>query len=75
LSELWYNSEMDILGVQVSKGKEKYWKSVEVAPSVVVNISKSGEITGFEILGASQSFNKRDLPLVISVATKKKLHK
>ncbi len=69
MKELWYDSEEDILGVQVSK--KKYWKSVEVAPNVVVDISKSGEITGFEILKAKKSF-KKDVPLVISAASKRR---
>ena len=68
-STLWYHSEEDILGVQVSR--KRYWKSVEIAPNVIVDISKSGEITGFEILRAKKSFSKRDVPLVLS-ATKHK---
>ena len=70
MSEIWYDTDEDIVGVQV--GKKKYWKSVEVAPNVVVDISKLGEITGFEILMATKSFGKNELPLVISAATKRK---
>ncbi len=67
-SKLWYDSEEDILGLQVT-GK-KYWKSVEIAPNVVIDISKSGEITGFEISNARKSFPKKDAMLVISAASK-----
>jgi uncharacterized protein YuzE len=69
MSELWYDAEEDILGVQVSK--KDYWKSVEIAPNVVVDLSKSGEITGFEILKASESFGKEEMPRVISAAKKR----
>jgi uncharacterized protein YuzE len=69
-SRLWYDSEEDILGVQVSS--KRYWKSVEIAPNVVVDISKSGEITGFEISSAKKSFRKKDASLVLSAANKNK---
>jgi uncharacterized protein YuzE len=68
MKEVWYDSEEDILGVQVSK--KKYSKRVEVAPNVVVDISESGEITGFEILKARKSF-KKDVSLVVSAASKR----
>lgn len=67
-SSFWYDSEEDILGVQVSA--KKYWKSVEIASNVVVDISKLGEITGFEISNAKKSFSKKDSPLVLSAASK-----
>ena len=51
--------------------KKKYWKSIEVAPNVVVDISKSGEITGFEVLKAKKSFGSNEMPLLISAATKR----
>ncbi len=67
MSDIWYDSEEDILGVQVSR--KKYWKSVEVAPNVVVDLAKTGEITGIEILKAKVSF-KKDVPVIISAASK-----
>jgi uncharacterized protein YuzE len=67
MNEQWYDSEDDILGVQFSR--KRYWKSVEVAPNVVVDISESGDITGFEVLRAKESF-KKDAPLVIYAASK-----
>lgn len=69
MSDLWYDPEEDILGVQVSK--KDYWKSVEIAPNVVVDISESGETTGFEILKVSESFGEEEMPRAIS-ATKKR---
>lgn len=68
MSELWYDDE-DVLGIQFSK--KKYWKSVEVAPNVVMDLSKNGEIIGIEILKAKESF-KKDVPMVISSAKKHK---
>jgi uncharacterized protein YuzE len=69
MSESWYDAEEDVLGIQFSK--KKYWKSVEVAPNVVVDLAKSGEIIGIEILKAKESFRK-DVPLIISNAKKRK---
>ncbi|MGH9923407.1 MAG: DUF2283 domain-containing protein [Nitrososphaerales archaeon] len=69
MSELWYDAEEDVLGIQFSK--RKYWKSVEVASNVVVDLAKNGEIIGIEILKAKESF-KRDVPMVISGAKKRK---
>jgi uncharacterized protein YuzE len=67
-SSFWYDSEEDILGVQVSR--KKYWKSVEIAPNVIIDISKTGEITGFEIAHAKKTFPKKDATLVISAASR-----
>ena len=66
----WYDSEEDILSVQVSD--KKYWKSVEIAPNVTVDISRSGEITAFEISNAKKSFSKKDAPLILSTVAKSK---
>lgn len=67
MSELWYDAEEDVLGIQLVK--RKYWKSVEVAPNVVVDLDKGGRIIGIEILKAKESF-KKDVPVVISSAKK-----
>ena len=69
-SELWYDSDEDVLGIELGRGR-KYWKSVEVAANVVVDLAETGEITGIEILKVSASF-KRDIPAVISNARKRK---
>ena len=70
MSETWYDSDQDILGIQLDK-KKKYWKSVEVSPNVVVDLAKKGEIIGIEIIKAKESF-KGDVPMIISKA--KKVH-
>lgn len=69
MSELWYDADEDVLGIQFSK--KKYWKSVEVASNVVVDLAKNGEIVGIEILKAKESF-KEDVPVIISNAKKRK---
>jgi uncharacterized protein YuzE len=69
MSESWYDASEDILGIQFSK--KKYWKSVEVAPNVIVDLAKNGEIIGIEILKAKESF-KEDVPVIISNAKKRK---
>ncbi len=68
-SELWYDAEEDILGIQFNK--KKYWKSVEVGSNVVVDLAKNGEIIGIEILKTKESF-KQDVPMIISNAKKRK---
>ena len=68
-SNIWYDSDEDILGIQVST--KKYWKSIEIAPNVVADISKTGEITGFEISNAKRSFRKKDASLILSAADKR----
>lgn len=68
MSELWYDAEEDVLSIQFNK--KKYWKSVEVAPNVVVDLAKNGEIIGIEILKAKESF-KEDVPVIISNAKKR----
>ena len=69
MSETWYDREEDVLGIQLRR--KGYWKSVEVSKNVVVDLSEDGEIMGVEILGARRSF-KRDAPLIVSKASKKK---
>jgi uncharacterized protein YuzE len=68
MSELWYDSEEDVLGIQLTD--KKYWKSVEVSENVVVDLSHNGEIIAIEILKASHSF-KKDAPLIMSKAVGK----
>ena len=69
MSELWYDAEEDILGIQLRK--KEYWKSVEVASNVVVDLDKNGEIIGIELLKAKESF-KDDIPMIISNVKKRK---
>jgi uncharacterized protein YuzE len=68
MSELWYDSEEDVLGIQLTD--KKYWKSVEVSENVVVDLSRDGEIAGIEIFKARPSF-KKDAPLIVSKVTGK----
>ncbi len=68
MSELWYDSEEDVLGIQLAE--KKYWKSVEVSENVVIDLSRDGEIIGIEIFKARYSF-KKDAPLIVSKATGK----
>lgn len=68
MSQLWYDHEEDILGIQLSK--KRYWKSIEVAENVVIDISKDGDIVGIEILKAKDAF-KQDIPAIISSAKRK----
>ena len=44
MSELWYDAEEDVLGIQLRK--KEYWKSVEVSSNVVVDLDKNGENHG-----------------------------
>lgn len=67
MNELWYDPEEDVLGIQL--GKKKYWKSIEVASNVVVDLAANGEIIGIEILKAKESF-KKEVPVIISNARK-----
>jgi len=69
MSSFWYDDEEDVLAIQF--GRKKYWKSVEVAPNVVVDLAETGEIAGIEILKAKESFRK-DAPLIISRTRKRK---
>ena len=68
MSELWYDHDDDVLGIQLSN--KKYWKSVEVSDNVVVDLSEDGEIVAIEILRASRSFRK-DAPIIVSRAVGK----
>lgn len=69
MSEMWYDAEEDVLGIQLKN--KNHWKGVEVSKHVVVNLSKDGEIVGIEILGVKQAF-KKDAPLIVSKASGKK---
>jgi len=69
MSELWYDAEEDVLGIQLRK--KEYWKSVEVASNVVVDLDKNGEIIGIELLKAKESF-KDDIPMIISNVKKRR---
>ncbi len=68
MSEIWYDSEEDVLGIQVAHGK--YWKSVEVSKNVVVDLAEDGEIVGVEIFQAKRHF-KKDAPLIVAKASSK----
>jgi len=65
MSEIWYDNEEDILGIQVTSGK--YWKSVEVSRNVVVDLTQDGRIMGVEIFQAKKHF-KKDAPLIVAKA-------
>ena len=54
--ESWYDTEDDILNIELKEGK--YWKSIEAGNSVVIDIAKDGTILGMEILMASKVFSK-----------------
>ncbi len=45
MSEIWYDHEEDILGIQVAH--TKCWKSVEVSKNVVVDLAEDSEIIGW----------------------------
>ncbi len=62
----WYDKEEDILGIQIKEGE--YWKSIELARGVVIDISKDLEIIGMEIHKASRIFSG-DIKRVIEIAT------
>jgi uncharacterized protein YuzE len=66
MSEIWYDKEEDVLGIQVAEGK--YWKSVEVSKNVVIDFSNDGKIIGVEIFQAKRHL-KKDAPLVVAKAS------
>ena len=68
MSEVWYDREEDVLGIQLRD--KNYWKSVEVSKNVVVDLSHDGEIIGIEIFEARRSF-KGDISLVLSKSVAK----
>lgn len=70
MSEVWYDREEDVLGIQLRD--KNYWKSVEVSKNVVVDLSHDGEIIGIEIFEAKKSF-KRDTSLVLSKSVAKSM--
>lgn len=68
MSEVWYDREEDVLGIQLSD--KKYLKSVEVSENVVVDLSDDWQIIGIEIYNASRSF-KHEVPAIISASVGK----
>jgi len=62
----WYDKEEDILGIQIKEGE--YWKSIELARGIVIDISKNSEIIGIEINKASRIFSG-DIKKVIEIAS------
>jgi len=68
MSDIWYDDEEDVLGIQVADGK--YWKSVEVSRDVVLDLSNEGKIVGVEIFQAKRHL-KKDAPLVVAKASVK----
>jgi len=63
MSETWYDTEEDVLGIQVANGK--YWKSVEVSRNVVMDLTDDGKIIGVEIFQAKRHF-KKDAPMIVA---------
>lgn len=66
MSEIWYDNEEDVLGIQVTS--KKYWKSIEVSKNVVVDLAEDGDIIGVEIFHAKQHL-KKDAPLIVARAS------
>ncbi len=54
--ESWYDEQEDILNIELEDGKD-YWKSIELADGVVLDISREGRVVAVEILGASRIFS------------------
>ena len=52
----WYDKEEDILGVRLQE--KEYWKSIELANGIVIDVSKDGSVIGLEIPKASKVFLK-----------------
>lgn len=63
----WYDKEEDVLNVEISD--DEYWKSIELPNGIVIDVGKSGAITGIEILRASKIFSG-DVKRVIEIAKK-----
>lgn len=55
MKQLWYDTEEDILNIELKKGK--YWKSIELGNGIIIDIAENGIITGIEILRASKLFH------------------
>ncbi len=52
----WYDEQEDIFGININ-AKKKYWKSIELKNGVIIDISKNGQIIGFEIPNAKKIFS------------------
>ncbi len=63
--ESWYDQEEDILDIELQK--KEYWKSIELAKDIVMDIAKEGSIINIEILNASKVFSG-DKKRVIEIA-------
>jgi len=55
MEETWYDKEEDVLNIEMQKGK--YWKSIELANGIIIDIDEKGVILGIEILHASKVFS------------------
>ena len=55
MEDVWYDKEVDVLNIELQK--KDYWKSVELANGVIIDIARDGSITGIEILRASEIFS------------------
>ena len=65
--EQWYDKEEDVLGVRLQE--KEYWKSIELANGVVIDLSRDGSVIGIEIPKASIVFSK-DTKKVIDSANR-----
>ena len=64
--EQWYDKEEDVLGVRFQD--KEYWKSVELANGIVIDLSNDGEVIGIEIPKASSIFLKDTKKVIDSAA-------
>ncbi len=55
MSEVTYDAEEDVLNIELNEGT--YWKSVELPPDIVIDISRDGKILSIEIIKASKVFS------------------
>ena len=53
--EQTYSKEDDMMNIQLSD--KPYWKSIELANGIVIDLSKDGSIIAIEILHASKVFS------------------
>ncbi len=66
--ETWYDKEEDILNIELQD--KEYWKSIEIAKGIVIDIAKDGSIISIEMLHASKLFSGEGKKVIEAVMAK-----
>ena len=65
MEESWYDSEADVLNIEIAEGE--HWKGIELDNGIILSVTKEGKAVSMEILEASKVFKGDNKNVLTSV--------